>query len=523
MRAWQKSAPLALVSLACIAGPAMGQGQGAKQPQTCSLSFDSPRELKDANAALTIGTSINRGDDSKKQVQKAVGLLTKNPDKFKNAAARDMLLARALAWYAMQPGIGETARKGELGYAADAETQVHLLKTADSLFATVERASPDCKDEISGYRQQPWAKLVNAASPLVDAESFDTARVLLRRANEIYRESPFTYYFLAIMADKQGNRAGADSALLATLERATPEQAAADSVIGQVREYALYSLALNEWREAERTEGAAKQTQMKEAAAAFKRYLDEYPNGLNSTAARSGLTSALNQSGDTATIAQMHADMLTNPTNYSDLQLFEAGTDAFNAKNTERAARLFEASLAKNRMYRPALYNLTNTYFALKQWDKMLEMAQRLIEVDPNSPDAYQLLAIAQEGVFKGDRPTMTQTQTDSVRRIFNRGEQLKTRITFTEFSHDGSKHRLKGELESTADAARDVTVTFQFLDSNGNVVATKDAQVTLPAQSCKPSGTGRNAERNCTPGKETFAVDVDQTGVTAFRYQPIS
>jgi tetratricopeptide (TPR) repeat protein len=472
---------------------------------------------------VTIGTSINRGEESKKQVQKAVGLLTKNPDKFKNAAARDYVLARALSWFAMQPSVGESMRKADLGYASDGEAQVQLLGTADSLFTLVERAAPDCAEEVSGYRQQPWAKLVNAASPLVDAESFDSARVLLHRANEIYRDSPFSYYFLAIMADKQQNRAASDSALRLTLEKATPEAAKSDSIIGQVREYALYSLALNRFREADKAEGNAKQAAMKAAAAAFKTYLDEYPTGLNSTAARSGLTSALNQSGDTATIGQMHADMVDNPAKYSDLQLFEAGTDAFNAKNPQRAAKLFEASLAKNALYRPALYNLTNTYFALKQWDKMFEMAKRLVEVDPNSPDAYQLLAIAQEGVFKGDRPAMTDAQTDSVRKIFNRGEALKTRITFTEFSHDGAKHMLKGELENAADA-RDVTVSFQFLDAQGNVVATKEALVKLPAQTCKGGGTGRNAQaRTCTPGKETFAVEVEQSGVAAFRYQPIA
>ncbi len=522
MRAWQRSAPVALAALVLVAGTA--QGQGAKQAQTCSISYDSPRELKDAYQALTIGTSINRGEESKKQVQKAVGLLTKNPDKIKNAAARDYVLARALAWFATQPNVGETMSKGDLGYANDAAAQVQLLQAADSLFTLVERAAPDCAEEVGGYRQQPWAKLVNAASPLVEADSYDSARVLLRRANQIYRDSPFAYYFLAIMADKQQNRAASDSALRLTLEKATPEAAKSDSIIGQVREYALYSLALNRFREAEKVEGQAKQTAMKEAADAFKKYLDEYPNGLNSTAARSGMTSALNQSGDTATIAQMHSDMLSNPGNYSDLQLFEAGTDAFNAKDPQRAAKLFEASLAKNAMYRPALYNLTNTYFALKQWDKMLEMSKRLIDVDPNSPDAYQLLAIAQEGVFKGSRPAMTDAQTDSVRKIFNRGEALKTRITFTEFSHDGSKHMLKGELENAAEAARDVTVSFQFLDAQGNVVATKEAVVKVPAQTCKGGGTGRNAQaRSCTPGKETFAVEVEQSGVAAFRYQPIA
>ena len=521
MRAWQNTALLSLAAVATASGLA-AQGQPARQAQACNIVFDQPKELKDANASLTLVSIQNRPEESKKQVQKSVGLLTKDPNKFKAPAGRDLLLARALTWWAAQPGTPERLTRGDLGWAGDATAQVDLLKTADSLFTAVEAANPTCVDEINGYRSQPWARLVNAAGPLIDAGKYDTAAVLLARANQIYRASPFAYYFQSIIAERKNDPTAAQEALVKTLEHATPAAAKQDSVIAQVREYALYSSALQKFRLAERSTGDAKKSAMKAASEAFQTYLAEYPSGLNSAAARTGLSSALAQAGDTATISKMQADMASNPDNYSDAQLFEAGTDAFEAQNREQAAKLFEAGLRKNVAYRPALYNLTNTYFALKQWDKMHATASKLIEVDPNNPDNWQLLAIAQEGIFKGSKPTLTAAQTDSVRKIAGRGQQLKTRLAFSEFSHDGPKHTLKGSVESNAATAQDVKVTFEFLDAKGQVVATKEATVNVPARTCK-AGTGRNAPQNCTPGKGTFNVEVDQAGIAAFRYQPVS
>jgi tetratricopeptide (TPR) repeat protein len=523
MRAWQNSAVLALACAVTAAASAGAQGQPPRQAEACPISFDQPKELKDANASLTLVSLQTRPETSKQQVQKAVGLLTKNPDKFKVPAARDLLLARALAWWASQPGAPDRMTRAELGWSGDAAGQVELLKAADSLFTLVESSNAACREEINGYRSQPWARLVNAAGPLIDAGKFDTASVLLTRANQIYRGSPFAFYFQAIIAERKNDFPAAQEALSKTIELATPEAAKADSVIGQVREYALYSAALQRFRLGERAEGEAKKPAMKQAAEAFQTYLAEYPNGLNSAAARTGLSSALAQAGDTVTIAKMQADMATNPDAYSDAQLFEAGTDAFNAQKREQAAKLFEAALRKNVAYRPALYNLTNTYFAMKQWDKMHETATKLLEVDPNNPDNWQLLAIAQEGLFKGSRPTLTAAQTDSVRRIAGRGDALKTRITFSEFSHDGPKHTLKGDIESTAEQPQDLKVTFEFLDAKGQVVASKEAQVKVPARSCKGAATGRGAGQSCTPGKQSFVVEVDQPGISAFRYQPVS
>jgi tetratricopeptide (TPR) repeat protein len=523
MRAWQSTAVLSLAGMVMAAGSAAAQAQQTQQAQACPISFEQPKELKDANASLTLVSIQTRPETSRQQVQKAVGLLTKNPDKFKTPAARDLLLGRALAWWASQPGAPDRMTKGELGWSGDATAQVELLKAADSLFTIVESGNAGCRDEIATYRSQPWARLVNAAGPLIDAGKFDTASVLLSRANQIYRASPFAYYFQAIIAERKNDLPAAQEALIKTIELATPEAAKQDTVIGQVREYALYSTALQKFRLGERAEGEAKTPAMKQAADAFQAYLTEYPNGLNSAAARTGLSSALAQAGDTATIAKMQSDMATNPDAYSDAQLFEAGTDAFNAQKRDQAAKLFEAALRKNVAYRPALYNLTNTYFAMKQWDKMHATATKLLEVDPNNPDNWQLLAIAQEGLFKGSRPVLTSTQADSVRRIAGRGEALKTRVSFSEFSHDGPKHTLKGDIESTAEQEQDVRVTFEFLDATGQVVASKEAQVKVPARSCKGAGTGRGAAQSCTPGKQSFVVEVDQPGISAFRYQPVS
>jgi tetratricopeptide (TPR) repeat protein len=371
----------------------------------------------------------------------------------------------------------------------------------------VERANPGCVAETRQHRLPLYGNIVNHGAALIEANKLDSASALLKRARVIHRHSPYSYYYEAILAQRRNDNATARSSFRQALELATPQASATDSGIAAVREQSMFLVGLSAFNQATATQGAEQGTLMREAAAAFQAYLKAYPNGANAPAAQSGLARAIAQSGDSASAAELYKQMLTDPSKYTDEQLFESGGNAFQTGNKEEAAQLFALGLEKNAYYRPALFNLANTYFALKRWDDMLPVARKLVQVDPNNPDNWQLLAIAHEGLSKtAGSAKEKRAHMDSVRVHLETSNSLPARVAFTQFDRNGNTHTLAGTIENVAASSKDYTLKFEFLDRQGNVVATKEAQVSVPAK-----------------GKKEFRVQVAQDGVAAFRYARIS
>jgi tetratricopeptide (TPR) repeat protein len=276
---------------------------------------------------------------------------------------------------------------------------------------------------------------------------------------------------------------------------------------------------------AEQAPEAEKKAKLDAAAKAFQSYVDTYPQGENVAEARTAMARALQAAGDTATATQVFAEMIASPASYTDLQLFEAGTNAFNANRREDAAKLFEAGLAKNPFYRDALYNLANTYMALKNADQMRAAAERLVAVDPNYPDNWRLLAAAvqmqgkaiEEQAKAAQKDPKKSTQAAALRKQlaavndtillhFNRYDKATTRVQVNSFRHDGPQHTLSGSIENLGDQPKSYDLKVEFLDAKGNVVATQTTKVEAAPKA-----------------KADFRVEANAEGIVAWRYAPLS
>jgi len=88
---------------------------------------------------------------------------------------------------------------------------------------------------------------------------------------------------------------------------------------------------------------------------------------------------------------------------------------------------------------------------------------------------------------------------------LLQQADRIPARVTFTQFTHDGSKHILAGNVENLTAAPRTDTLNFEFLDKAGTKVATSSAVVQSKAKEKVP-----------------FNVNVTQDGVIAFRYAPL-
>lgn len=488
----------ALLAALAVVVPAMAAAQAKK----CDINDKSPFQLSSARIYLTKATGNGKEDEKPKHLKNAVQVLTEKADKINNPVGRNWLLARALYTWLERPGMAQTVTvpRGTLGYTERPDEQIDIIAAIDSALTVVETAAPECTAETSPYRRNLYAKLFNPSVELYNTNATDSAAVLANRALMIYRGSPIAYNLLAGVAVRRGDAKAAKANYLRVVE-----VAGTDSTYAKVKLSAMNNLGVITLQMAEDTTGAARTTLLKQAGDYFRAYLALVPSD---PSAQQGLSRALTLSGDTASIGDIYAAMIAQPARYTDMQLLEAGSNAAVAKRYEDAVKLLAAGLAANPYHRDALFNLSNVYFEQGKPDEMLPLARRLVEVDPNNPDNWRLLAGVYQLKSKAARDAATKRMlTDSLVTFLQRSTNAKARVSVTAFQHTGARHTLSGTIENLGGAAVTYQLKVEFLDKTGAVVATQAVSV------------GPVAPKATMP----FTVTVQQAGIAAFRYAPLS
>ena len=377
MNAWRMTVSCALAASAMLAAGAAAQKKTDKPADDkCKIDFGGNDQVRSAYNTITLlQIGSKNPDDARKKLKTAISSLTSKSDFGKDQNARNFALGQALVTWYQLPGSTPTATAADLGYGGQSGS-VNLLAAADSAFTSVETANPDCADNASVFRQQPWAKLINQVGPLVSAEKLDSATTMLNQAMTIYRGSPYDYYFQGQIAQRKNDWPTAATAYGKAVSLVTPEMAAKDSNAAGVKEFSEFSAAYAQLRQAQALSGPQQQDAMKKAAEGYRAYLKDYPSGANAQPAQAGLTAALKASGDTASLASLWKDMQASPTKYTDTQLYDAGTQAFTANQYPMAVALMELGRQQNPYLRPGLFNLANAYWENSQLDKMLDVAE---------------------------------------------------------------------------------------------------------------------------------------------------
>lgn len=508
MNVWGRAATAALALSALAATAVAAQDtEEAKVGDACNMETVSSGDIKDAYNTVTIlQLGKSDPDDAKKKLRDAVKDLTSKSDYGDDQLQRNLVLGSALVMWADQPSQPPVASGADLGYENGKEANVDLLATADSLFTTVETASPTCKDQTEFYRQKPWAQLINQVGPLINTDNLDSADAILARSLVIYRESPFSYYFKGQIDQRKEDWKSASVAFEKAAALATPELAASDSNIANVREFSEFAHAFAVFRQAQSATGEEQKAGMKQAATLYRTYLKDFPDGPNSQPARAGLTAALQTAGDTESLASMWSDMAADPSRYSAEQLYDAGVQAYSAEKYETAVQLMELGEKGNPYLRGGLFNLANAYWKNNQFDKMVPVARKLTQIDPDNPDNYQLVAIAYQGLGKASSDAKAKkSYSDSVSKYVVASDKLPVRVTFKGFTHDSTSHKLEGTVENLGTAAKNVSLAVEFLDNTGKVVDTQTAPLSLEAKESAP-----------------FTLTAAGEGIVAYRYQPV-
>lgn len=502
----------------------------------CEIDEKKPNQVKDAATALVkVTLPIGKSADKIKSIMTAVTLLTKDQDKIVavNAPGRAFVLGRALSLYAeeaMRAGRDSSlvVKRADVGFATEPEAMIDLVAAADTAFDIVEAANGACQADTEEWRRRLYAPLVNAAVNAYNAQQYDSAAVLVRRGLSMYDNYKLSYIAYNILGNILQGKDSIDASVDAFKHMATLMKG--DTAQVTERKNVMMNVAQLMMSQGEPMEGDAKKAKFTEAATYLQAFLVEFPDDPKAIAA---LARAQIASGNSAAAEKVFAEMVGHPEKYSDGALFEAGVNAARADRGSDAAGLFAAGLQKNPSSRDGLFNMAVVLQKLDRWDEVPATLNRLIAVDPENPENYQLYALyyqrragdvkkkmtAASAAAKAKKTPLTADEkaaaanndlqfkvaNDSLVKYFKRMSEAPVKVTFNLWSHDGTKSSVAGQVENLTDAEKSYTLKFEFLDAAGAVVLSKTASVdAVGGKKSKP-----------------FRLDVEGAGIIAFRYAP--
>ena len=516
---------LACLCLAASAPVALpGQGIGFI-PAACAIKPNN-KLVNNGMEALRTGATTKFADQRTKAFKEAERALTQ-------AIGAEGQEKNPAAWY----------------YLGRYYLAVNDLAGADSALTKAVTLAPTCKDDIGLYRRQAWVPVFNTAAAAWQAGNTDSAIAQFRRANQIYRDEPLGFIYLANLfiarpePDSAAKRTDAAKYHTDSLVYATRMDSAAKYFKLAVPAATDPKYA-NERREAWLNVARVYHSEKRydEATVAYKEFLGAYPNDVQAKAnlaelylrgnqrdsamalyaaitahadsasaddlfgAAGTVLGAIPQTPDTAeldaacgkalkkktpTLTARQISARCQPAAVDTMRKFHALADPL----YRLGVQTYEAGLAKNPYYRDALYNMTGISFMLNDTAKVLHLAQRLYAVDPMNRLTLAKLAGAWQLMGKKDSALYYITVADS----------LSVEVTVGRFITNEQGTVLEGLFTNFhSKPSPPVKLTFDLVDGRGSVVAS------LPQEAPAVDAGGNQA----------FKLKTDQRGIVAWRYR---
>ncbi|HEY0931015.1 MAG TPA: hypothetical protein VGE27_13915 [Gemmatimonas sp.] len=484
--------------------PALATAQPGGVTTACSIDPNNPKELAMQSLAFNRAKAAQTPEDRKKVLMGVMKELDTKPERFaKNPAGYNYILSQALVMWATEPGMGDTPTRAQLGFVSNPQEKYDVVAQLDASYKAIEAAVPACKEDVAGMRQnEAWLALTRAALDASNGGKLDSAEYYAKRSMLVSNESPYPHYVLANVANSKGDKKTA-----ITHWKHVVERAGTDTSYRDLRNGSLYYSAMAQYELAVSQNGAEQVATAKEAAGTFKELLTVYPESPDGANLMQGWADALTLAKDSVNLPQVYADLLANPDKGNDITLTMGGVIATRANKIDDALKLFEASVKKNPSGRDALRNLSATYYGKDMFDKMFEPAKQLVAVDPNNYDGWMMFAYAAQGMTKNAKtPAEKKAWTDSLVKYQTIAEALPVKVDVAGFTRGAQNASLTLSLEQVADAGGNYSVTAEFLDATGKVVAT----------GTESSGAIKKGER------KEVTIKAEGAGIYGYRYKPL-
>ncbi len=471
----------------------------ASQENKCEINDGSPYQVNGGKQYVLAAASSKRPDEIPKHLANAIRVLTDNAEKIGNEPGRQWVLLRTYSQFLQQDGAAYIMPRGKMGFTTNPQGTQNVLLALDSAASAVERLMPQCKSMVQPYRARFFTEIHNKFVAAINADQNDSASFYAHLELQVASSDPRTWNDLSAVYQRQNQTDSAMTAMAKIIELS-----GTDTLFKKVKQQSRYNLAIILLQKAETENGAAKDKSLKLGRALLEEYLKEAPG---EAAATQALGRALRLSGDTAAVKAIFGDMVTNPDRFTDIQLFEAASNASASGRDAEAAKLFESGLKKNPYHRIALLNLSNVLFQLKDAERMGPVSQRLIEVDPNSADTWRMHAgywqLRQRAETDAAKKKMFG---DSTLAAIASRDKVNPRVSVFLAAKSGTSFQVQGNVNNESEKVGSWTIKFELLDAMGAVVATKDVAV-------GPVDPGSSS---------TFSLKVEAPKAVAYRYAPV-
>jgi tetratricopeptide (TPR) repeat protein len=438
----------ALTLVATLATP------GVAQQRNRALVATEPGRMMIPLCQLRAGGKVN---DGQKELRTGI--------EDKDAAKRAAALGKAEQILTQAVQGADAANPAAWYYLGRTYLAAGDVRGADSAFTKVVGMVPDCELDIDQYRQNAWATLANAGIQRQQQGQTDSAMALFREANQIFRKLPHVFENMGVVFANAGQNDSAAAYFAEALVAAEGDTTYMDN-----RNSSALNLVLMHQRLGRH----------QEAIGVLRRYLEWKPGD---TDARRSLAYSFREMGHTDSAETVERQLVEefsamNLDSLSSADLMAVGVTQFNNKVYDKAAEIFRRLMTRNPWSRDAVFNLANTYLALKENDSLIVTSRQLLQIEPMNEDAYRLLGSA----FRELK------QQDSLVATAEKLVSLPVNVEVTQFSIRSSGARWTATAtgrEATDPGGRPVppaplTLVVEFLTEAGAVVASEE--VSIPA-----------------------------------------
>lgn len=394
-----------------------------------------------------------------------------------NAIARAQL---GLDETSTQSQFEEALSQARQGIASDTANPIHFYvggeaaaglgdyELADSMWTEAERIYPAYELEIEPSRENAWVVAFNEGVEAYNNGDAATARRVWSGASLIYKFRPEAAQNLAILLTNEGDYDAAIAAYqsgIASIDLRPGTRILEDAEIAEREETRVFM-------QQNLGELLLFTSQYEEAEPVFRALVAANSADVQ---AQANLARVLTQLGRGSEATEIYNRLLSSP-NLPASEIFGIGVALFQSSDHARAAEAFGRVTQLQPGSRDAWFNQANALLAEENWQALLPIGERLVQIDPLSSQSALILTQAYRELDRSQEALAT----------LQRVESLPVWIEQLQLQPGAQRSVLSGEIVgNAASAGTPIRLTFTFFDDNGTV-GTTSVTLNAPAREAR-------------------------------------
>lgn len=337
---------------------------------------------------------------------------------------------------------------------------------ADSMLTKAEEIHPRYILETEPWRERGWVAAYNDAIVPMGSGDMEAAAELFEMADALYGKRPEAKLQLASLYSRMDRLDDAVSiyrSTMALLEE-TREEQMMDSIGGPAWQ--------QHWEIASSGLGQVLMMgeRFDEASQLYGELLAEDPDNITMLG---NLANVLSELGQVDSVRALY-DQLLSMTDPGERDLFNAGVGLYQIEDYDRAASAFRQAADQNDFNRDAVLNLAQTLSISEDFEGLIPVARRLLEMDPRNALGWIFLtrALSETG------------DTEGANEVFTEYQAIGYEIEDLRLEPDPSGGAVvTGQLKNTSlEPGTAITLRFTFGGEGGTAIGNLDINVSAPA-----------------------------------------